>query len=170
MARAIADANRALELAPDLAEAHGVLGMLYGFDHPLGRQHIARAAELDPNNAEFQFWLGNVYAVNADFARMLDAYRRAYLLDPLWHFAQEYVVRAAWQMGYRDEALAEARRIESDGSAYQAHLIRAVLAEARGDFSETARQYAEARDAASDPGRRADAEWALSFLLERLGL
>jgi TolB-like protein/DNA-binding SARP family transcriptional activator len=169
-ARAIAHAEKALSLAPDLAEAHGVLGMLYGFEHPLGRQHIERAAELDPTNAEFQFWLGNVHSANGDFSQMLDAYRRAYALDPLWNYAQEHVVTAAWTMGYRGEALADERRVETDGSAYQAHLIRSVLAGARGDFSEQLGHLAAARDATSDPGRKASAQWWRAMVFEQLGL
>jgi tetratricopeptide (TPR) repeat protein len=169
-ARAIAHAERALALAPDLAEAHGVLGMLTGFDRPLGRQHIERAAALDPSNAEFQYWLGAVYGVHTDFARMNDAYRGAYTLDPLWSYAQEAVVRSAWEMGHQDEALVYVRRIETDGSAHQAHLIRAVLAHARGDLSEEARELAAASNATTDPGRRADSEWRRGMVFEQLGL
>ena len=169
-ARAIAHAKRALALAPDLAEAHGVLGMLIGFDRPLGQQHIERAAALDPSNAEFQYWLGAVYEAKADFGRMFDAYRRAYALDPLWSYAQGAVVRSAWEMGHQDEAQAYVRRIETDGSAHQAHLIRAVLAHARGDLSEEARELAAAGNATTDPGRRADSDWRRGMVFEQLGL
>lgn len=169
-AKAIADAEKALALAPDLAEAHGVLGMLYGFDHPVGAQHVERAAALDPNNAEFQFWLGNVYACRFDFARLLEARRRAYALDPLWIYTQESVVSAAWTMGNRGEAIADARQIESDGSAHQAHLIRGTLAKLRGDFSEEAKEYVAARNATADNGRKDYADFLLGLTLEKLGL
>jgi tetratricopeptide (TPR) repeat protein len=144
--------------------------MLIGFDRPLGRQHIERAAALDPSNAEFQYWLGSVYAMNADFARMMDAYRAAYTLDPLWNYAQETVVRSAWEMGHQEEALGYVRRIETDGSAQQAHLIRATLAHVRGDLSEEARELAAANNSTTDPGRRADCEWRLGMVFEQLGL
>lgn len=168
--QAIGHAERALALAPDLAEAHGVLGMLYGFRHPVGQQHIERAAALDPNNAEFQYWLGAASGEAWDFRRMMDAYRRAYALDPLWNYAAEALVKNAWAMGVRDEALATTRRVEADGSMSQAFLIRAALANARGDFSEEVAQLAKARDSASDPGRKAFAEMALAFAFEKLGL
>lgn len=168
--RAIAHARRALTLAPDLPEAHAVLGMVYGFASPLGQQHIQRAAQLDPNNAEYQYWLGNVYAEQANFAAMLDAYRKAFALDPLWGRPQEYLVQMAWTMGNRDEARAVVRRVESDGTAAQGHLIRAALAKAQGDLSEEARQYELAAAVAVDPGRKSDAEWRRSMVLEELGL
>lgn len=168
--KAIAHAERALALAPDLAEAHGVLGMLYGFQHPMGQQHIKRAAALDPNNAEFQYWLGNVYGEAWDFPRMMGAYRRAYALDPLWNYASETLVLHAWAMGLRNEALSIAQRVEADGSMSQACLIRAELANARGDFSGEVAELGKARDAASDPGRRAYAEMARGFALQKLGL
>lgn len=153
-ARAIAHAKKALSLAPDLAEAHGVLGMLYGFESPLGYQHIARAAALDPNNAEFQYWLGATEGVRQDYGRMLSAYRRAYALDPLWNLAEEAAITANWALGNHREALAIVRRVEQDGSAHQAHLARAVLARSRGEYTLELRELDAARSATTDPGRK----------------
>lgn len=168
--QATAHAQRALELAPDLAEAHGVLGMIRGFDDPVGAQHIKRAAELDPNNAEYQYWLGNVYAEQAKFRPMLDAYRRSFAIDPLFTRSHEYLVMATWSMGYQDEARAIVRQVESDGSAAQAHEIRAIFGRARGDLSEAAKEYRLARNVASDAGRRASLDWRRGMLLEQLRL
>ena len=168
--RAIAHAQRALELAPELAEAHGVLGMIYGFDHPLGQQHIKRAAALDPNNAEYQYWLGNVYAEQADFRPMLDAYRRAFALDPLWTRPQQYLVQATWAMGYPSEARSVARRVESEGSATQAHEMRAMIAQSSGDLSGAVQELRLARDAATDAGRKALSDWRRAVVLEQLRL
>lgn len=170
MQTAILHARKALSLAPDFAEAHGVLGMLLGFDTPEGRAHIERAAALDPNNAEFQFWLGNVYASNADFDRMKAAYLRAYELDPLWNYAQQNAVTSSWQMGDRTQALAIVRQVEIDGTPYQAHVIRSILAHMRGDFSLEARELGAARDATADPGRKSTADALRGMVYEQVGL
>lgn len=167
---AIAHARKALALAPDFAEAHGVLGVTHGFNHPVGRWHIRRAAALDPNNPEFQYWLGHVYAYEANFAAMLDAFRRAFAIDPLWVRVHEYLIPAAWNAGYRSEALAYVRRIERDGSRYQGHMARAFLASARGDFSEEAKEFAAARSATDDAGKKTIAEWSLAGVSARLSV
>ena len=168
--RAIGYAQRALELAPDLAEAHGVLGMIYGFDHPLGWQHIKRAAALDPNNAEYQYWLGNVYGEQVEFVPMLEAYRRAFALDPLWTRPQNYLVQMAWAMGYQGEARSVARRVESDGSAAQAHEMRATIAQSAGDLSGAVQELRLARDTATNPGRKAAVDWHRAMVLQQLRL
>ncbi|MFC7499812.1 winged helix-turn-helix domain-containing protein [Enterovirga sp. GCM10030262] len=168
--QAIRQARRALSLAPDLAEAHGVMGMLLGFDHRQGARHVKRAAALDPGNAEFQFWLGHVFANERDFPRSLKAYRTAFEIDPLWHYAQYQLVESAWEMGHREEAIRYVRRIERDGSRQQAHLNRATLAGARGDFSGQAAELAAAAAATGDAGKRTGAAYERAFVLFSLGL
>lgn len=169
LAEAVAQVRKALLLAPDLAEAHGVLGMTLGFDDPIGQKHIKRAAALDPGNAEFQYWLGHVYANEQDFRRMLAAYDSAFTIDPLWHLAQFYAVRSAWQLGRRQQAMSYVGRIERDGSRYQAHFIRAALAGAKGDPSKEASEFAAASASTRDPGKKAVASYNRAFVLYGLG-
>lgn len=168
--RAISFAEKALALAPDLPEAHGVLGMLYGFEDPRGVEHIERAATLDPTNAEYQFWLGNVRAMQFDFSGMLSAYRRAYELDTLWVYPQMMVVQTAWELGLHDEALGYLRRVDSDDSAYDSHVVRSALAHAQGDLSAEAMEWSRAAAATADPGRRGDAIWSQGMVYDQLGL
>lgn len=168
--QAIGQARKALSLTPDLAEAHGVLGMVLGFDDPLGQRHIKRAAALDPGSAQFQFWLGHVYGNEHDFPRQLAAYRRAFEIDPLWHFAQFEAVRSAWEMGRRQEAIGYVRRVERDASRHQVHLVRAALAQARGDFSAQAAELAAAAAATDDPGKKTRAAYERAFVCYNLGL
>lgn len=165
---ALADARRALALAPDLAEAHGVLGMLIGFNHPEGRRHIKRAVALDPSNAEFQFWLGNVHAGEADFPRMMAAYRRAFTLDPLWLMAHDVLAQSGWQMGYRREALDHVRRVEREGSRFDIHMARGFLANYSGDLSRAVAEFGAARAATGDIGKQARAAYARMSLLFNL--
>lgn len=167
---ALAHARRALALAPDLAEAHGVLGMILGFEDPNGQRHIKRAAMLDPNNAEFQFWLGHVLANEPDYPAMTAAYRRAFSLDPLWNYALDYAVQTAWRMEHRDEAIRYVRRIEREGSRYDAHMARGLLATTGGDLSGAALEFGAARAATGDVGKQAVAIYHRGGLLFQLGL
>jgi TolB-like protein/DNA-binding winged helix-turn-helix (wHTH) protein len=168
--RGRAYARKALALAPDFPQVHGVLGMLLGYRDPVGQAHIERAVALDPNNAEFQFWAGNVYGEEADFPRMLEAYRRAFEIDPLWERAQEAAILAAWSMGYRAEAVGYVRRVERAGSRFQVHCARASLAEARGDFSAQVRESAAAGAATSDVGQKMDDANYRGLIYRNLGL
>lgn len=168
-AEALAHARRALALAPDLAEAHGVLGMILGFENSLGRRHIKRAATLDPYNAEFQFWLGHALLNEPNFPAALAAYRRAFAIDPLWTLANHYAVLSAWRMGQRDEAIGYVRRIEREGSRHDAHMARGNLAMHSGDLSRAALEYGAARVSTGDPGRQSAAIFMRSTVLFQLG-
>lgn len=167
---ALAYARRALSLAPDLAEAHGVLGMILDFDNPIGQRHIRRAAALDPHNAEYQYWLGHVYGNEAHFPRMLAAYRRAFEIDPLWAPAHLDAVLHAWRMGYRDEAVAVVRRVEREGSRYDAHTARAFLALHAGDLSGAISEFGAAGASTADLGKQGSAAVGRAFIYDQLGL
>jgi len=168
--RARAAARRALVLAPDLAEAHAVLGLVAGLDHPAAAGHVGRAAALDPASAEYRLWLGHVRYYRADFRAALRDYRRALAIDPLWPTAQKAAVEMAWEMGHAGEALGYVRRIERDGNRYQAHMIRADLAAVRGDFSGQASEIAAAAAATDDAGRRTVAQCRRGLTFRNLGL
>jgi TolB-like protein len=77
--------NRAIELAPDLASPHIMLGNLYTNEWrwALAEQHFQRAQALAPNDPEFYFaytdWLGAQGRVD----EALQAAQRAVALDPM---------------------------------------------------------------------------------------
>lgn len=169
-AEALVFARRALALAPDLAEAHGVLGMILNFDDPEGQRHIKRAAALDPSNAEFQFWLGHVHGNEPDFPGMLAAYRRAFAIDPLWTRAQHAAIQSAWRMGQKGDASSYVRRVEREGSRHDAHMARGLLAAEAGDLSHAVRELGAARASTGDLGRQAVAAYDRASLLLQLGL
>lgn len=131
-------ARHALRLAPDLAEAHGVLGMLLGFASPEAQYHIRRAAALDPNNAEQLFWLGNSEADSGRFARALQTYARAVRLDPLWLRPVEAITEDYAEMGRREKAEAIAASSLANDPAAR-HMTLAQIAWISGDISEAAR-------------------------------
>jgi TolB-like protein/tetratricopeptide (TPR) repeat protein len=79
-------AERALRLAPDLAEAHRTLALVrwqFAFDWRAAEQGYHRALELDPNSSLVHYWQGICWGVQARFDSSLDALERARGLDPL---------------------------------------------------------------------------------------
>jgi TolB-like protein/Tfp pilus assembly protein PilF len=77
--------DRALSLAPNLAEAHIALGMFYYHGH---RQYepalveFQRVVQLQPNNAQALEYLGYVHRRQGKWAESLDELQRAIVLDP----------------------------------------------------------------------------------------
>jgi len=132
-------ARHALQLAPDLAEAHGTLGMLLGYASPQSQAHLRRAAELDPKSAENLIWLGISHKAAGEFEAELAAYRRAFALDPFWtRTARDTAVTLA-EMGRRGEAEAFLKR-RSGAEQSNQNLLLGRVALISGDFSEAARQ------------------------------
>jgi TolB-like protein/DNA-binding SARP family transcriptional activator len=167
---ALADARRALALAPDLAEAHAVLGMILGFEDPAGQRHVRRAVALDPENAEYQLWLGHSYGDEPDFPRMSAAYRRAFEIDPMWSSSYQVAAASAWRLSDAAGARAVIRRVEREGSRYDGHMARAALAGVAGDFSAAAAELDRARAATNDVGKQARAVAQRATYLFQLGL
>ncbi len=132
--------RRALALAPNLAEAHGTLGMVMGFDKPEAVAHIRRAAALDPNSAENMFWLGNVEMGAGNFEKALAAYRRASEIDPLWFAPGRSAVTVAIQMGDLQEAQGYINRVRDP---HPVGMFSGRIAYDRGDLSGAAAQFAQ---------------------------
>ena len=142
-------ARRALAIDPNLAEAHAALGMIGEFRGPEAIRHLQRAAELDPHDAQIQFWLSNHYAVELQYGKRLAALRRAVAIDPYWPRAVNEAALAAWNMGYHDEALRYVRnltrldpavaldcdyRIDLESGAYASIVRKIAEARQRQDF------------------------------------
>ena len=75
----------ALELDPDLAEAHASLGMLHlaqGEALP-AQAALKEAVRLNPAYHMALMWLGSAVAMQGDVGKAHDFYERAYQLDPL---------------------------------------------------------------------------------------
>ena len=86
MPKARAAASRALEIDPDLGEAHASLGLvlwLYDFDRSAAERQFRRAIDLNPSYATAYQWLAEMLA---ELGRAEEAWReiqRARDLDPL---------------------------------------------------------------------------------------
>jgi len=74
--------RRALEIAPNLAEAHAVSGLIGGLGPGAAERSLERAVALDPGNSEAWNWLGNARLAKGDFDGGMMAHRRAIEIDP----------------------------------------------------------------------------------------
>ena len=75
----------ALELDPDLAEAHISLGIIaYGFDWDFeqSEKHLKRALELNPNSSQAHLWYGMLLNLKGKHDHAVRAMRRAEKLNP----------------------------------------------------------------------------------------
>lgn len=133
-------ARHALQLAPDLAQAHSILGIILPQGSAEAQAHLRRAAELDPNNAEILIALGSALAAEGEFDAELAAYRRAGELDPVWFRTTGQQGIRLSEMGRRAEAEAIAKRGFANNKP-NLHILLGRIAWIFGDFSEAARHW-----------------------------
>jgi tetratricopeptide (TPR) repeat protein len=77
--------RKALELNPNLAQAHASLGLIkmnYQWDWPAAEQEFRRAIELNPNHATSHHWYAEYLATQGRFEESLFQIKRARELDP----------------------------------------------------------------------------------------
>ncbi|HSK19020.1 MAG TPA: tetratricopeptide repeat protein [Longimicrobiales bacterium] len=139
------NALKALELDPDIAEAHTVLGGYYQahvWDSEAAEREHLRALELDPNYSTAHFWYGNFLTSMHRFEEAIAHKTMAVELDPLsaqlsWALGITFLVA-----GRTDEALVHFRNaVELDSLYTPAHAGIGAVFEARGQLEEAARVY-----------------------------
>ncbi len=143
-------ARRALQLDPNLAEAHGVMALLLGNDSPEAMVHLRRAAELDPRSGQGQIWRGATHFVSGEYAEGMSAYRRAQEFDPLWLQPARVLANVSIWMGDRPLIESSVKSAFPDDPLGQHHGFARAAAKA-GDFSEAARRWSIV---ASEPSSR----------------
>ncbi|MBZ5622106.1 MAG: winged helix-turn-helix domain-containing protein [Acidobacteriia bacterium] len=118
---AIAAANRALEIDPELAEAHAALGYssLYDWNWDRARESLERAIALNPNYAPAHLWLAHYLAARAQFDQALQEVRLARDLDPLSPIIQTQVGWILKFAGRPSESIVEFRRALEMEPGYQ---------------------------------------------------
>ncbi len=113
-ARARAAGDRALALAPDLAEAHcalGTLSLVVEWNWPEAVRHLRRAIELQPRYVAARNWLAYYLIFVAEqFDEGIAVGRRAVELDPLAPLPAMQLGMTLMGAGRSDEAIAPLRR------------------------------------------------------------
>jgi serine/threonine-protein kinase len=135
--KARADAEKAVAIAPGLAEAHAALGWVRYFTEwkfAEGLAEVKRAKELSPANPTANDLLARVIVY---LGRIDDAERQARQaveLDPLAYQAQNNLARILWFQDKLDEADAVARKsAELQPTAASSHRWQVMVAVKRGD-------------------------------------
>lgn len=105
--------HRALDLDPELAEAHASAGLLASVrrDGPEALRRLGRAVEIQPAYAEAHNWLSWVSNLLGRFDAALDHGERAVELDPLSPEAASNLALSCLTTGDIERALREARRV-----------------------------------------------------------
>jgi TolB-like protein/tetratricopeptide (TPR) repeat protein len=96
--RALAEAEKAVAAAPDLADgwlARGRDRLGISWEWDAARSDLEKARSLAPGDAEVQLWLGHLFAVQGRLPEAIANTRRAAELDPLsplvWDFLGRYL-------------------------------------------------------------------------------
>lgn len=129
--RALGAAQRALGLAPDLAEARAARGIIateYESDPAMGERYLRRAIALNPNYDQAHAWLCETLAIDGRDDDALPACRRAVELNPLGPIANLLLAVPLSGLGRHEEALAQVRRtLALDPDITLARLMEAGL-------------------------------------------
>jgi TolB-like protein/tetratricopeptide (TPR) repeat protein len=151
---ALAAAQQALELDPNLPEAYASLGLIHAshlWDWPQAERHFRRALELNPGCAPAQQWYAEFLAEMGRIDDALAAIEVGQTHDPLSRLIPTTRAFALW-MGRRfDEAIAQVEQVLEIDPHYPMALIRLGLAfEGKGLHDEAVGAFRAAEAAAPD--------------------
>jgi TolB-like protein len=142
--KARSDAERAVAIAPELAEAHAALGWVRFFTEWKfgdGLKQAQRAKELSSTNPTATDLLARIYIYLANLTEAEKHARQAVEFDPLSHRAQNNLARALYCEDKLDEADAVARKaVELQPSAATGHRFQVLIATRRGDGERALRE------------------------------
>jgi len=156
MAKAREAALKALQIDPNLAEAHNALGRILNFDDldlDAAAREFRRAIELQPNNATAHQWYGNGPLDSLGrFDEAIAETKRAVELDPLSSIINTDRAYPLYFARRYDEAMAQAKKtIELDPSFFYARQILGMVLLAKGDLPGAIAEFEKARQLSGDP-------------------
>jgi serine/threonine-protein kinase len=142
--KARSDAEKAVAIAPELAEAHAALGWVRAFAEwkfTEGLSELQRAKELSPANPTANDLLARVIVYTGRMEEAERQARQAVELDPLFAGTQFTLGRVLFYAGKLDEAEAAGRKMaELQPSASSSHRWQVLVAVQRGDGETALRQ------------------------------
>lgn len=167
--RARAESTRAVDLAPDLSEAHASRGGVLSCDGRWEEAGVAyrRALELAPGNAQVHSWLASVETWRGRPEEGVRLHRRAASLDPLSRTSLAAVGSMTRDWLSDPDTAAEwfEKALEIDPSYIFPLFLMAQLEAERGRMEEARRWAARALE--TDPEDRA--AWTAKAYVEALG-
>ena len=140
-------ARRALELDPELAEAHASMGLVLQnkADFAGSIRYLQRAIELNPSYSVAYHWLGLAYTAMGRMRESAEVVRKALEIDPEYLTGKRVLLNAHRRLGEHAEADALAQEMEgrhgenalvlhtlSADAMQRGDLVRAVRLAARG--------------------------------------
>ena len=162
-------ATKALELAPDLAEAHNafaVVSLLHDRDWQAADQAFRRALELNPQYVQARAWYGLFYlqCVAGRFEEGVAEMRRCVEIDPLSGYNAGVLALVLGFAGYHEEAIDQGvKATELDPDAF---ITRWTLQVVYGWASRYPKAAQAGEEALAVSGRHV---WAMAFLAATYG-
>lgn len=102
-------ARRAMELAPEMADAYAAYGLISLSDAE-SLPFYVRAVTLEPQRPDYHRWLAQSLSAVGRENEALTEYQRAAALDPLHWLSQDHLVGQLFFLGRKDEAAAAFER------------------------------------------------------------
>jgi serine/threonine protein kinase/Tfp pilus assembly protein PilF len=144
MAKARAAAIRALEIDPNLAEAHISMGVVkgwYEFAWHAAEEELRRAIDLNPSAASARLWYGSVLVSTGRARDGIEQMRLAHELDPLSEFIETGLGQAYFLSGQYQLAVRQLRNVvDSSPNFVHGHLFLGVARLYTREYAEAARE------------------------------
>ena len=148
MPLAKAAALKALELDPDLAEAHNSLAYVklsYDWDLTGAQREFSRALELNPSSATARHWFSHYYMAAGDMDKASEQMREALKFEPL---SPSINIGIGWCHYYSkqyDQAIEQFRSVtESDPSLPLGHQTLGMAYQQKGMLAQAIEEYQRA--------------------------
>jgi adenylate cyclase len=156
MAKAREAALKALQIDPNLAEAHNALGKILNFDDldlAGAAREFERAIELQPSNATSHQWYGNGPLDSLGrFDEAIAETKRAVELDPLSPIINTDRAYPLYYARRYDEAMTQAKKtITLDPAFFYSRQILGMVLQAKGDLPGAVAEFEKARQLSGDP-------------------
>src|SRR5205814_182146 len=154
LARAKEAALKALQLDPNVAEAHVALGKLNFFHMDLAgsMREYQRAIELKPNYATAHQWFGNDSLVSyGRFDEAIAEGKRAVELDPLSPVINADLGITLYLARRYDDAIEQLRKtLAIDPTFFYAHYNLGIVLQLKGDLSGAIAEFEKAKQLSDD--------------------
>ena len=148
MPLAKAAAQKALELDPNLSDAHASLAYVelsYDWDLPAAGREFARALALNPNSATARHWYSHYFMAAGDLPRAGEQMREALEIEPL---SPSINIGIGWCLYYSrqyDQAIDRFRSVtEMDPSLPLAHQTLGMAYQQKGLMNDAIEEYQRA--------------------------